>query len=107
MFQKSPDLPQPGKRLQLVRRAHVWIPTWKGLLLVLLVLAAAAALIIRGIHPFLAENRMTSADTLVVEGWIPDYALSRVIDLTQNGAATRIFTIGRILHAAPFGFYTY
>jgi hypothetical protein len=40
---------------------------------------------LRGIHPFLAPNRPVKSDILVVEGWVPDYALKRGLDLSVEG----------------------
>jgi hypothetical protein len=49
-------------------------------LLMLAVLAGYAAL--HRIHRFLAPDRAVASDILVVEGWVPDYALKRGLDLS-------------------------
>jgi len=67
---------------RLMRQRHLWVPTWRGwlLLLALCILAVYAGR--RGIHPFLALDRPVASDILVVEGWVPDYALKRGLDLS-------------------------
>ena len=60
----------------------LWVPTWRGwlLLLALCILGGYAGL--HRIHPFLAPDRPVTSDILVVEGWVPDYALKRGLDFS-------------------------
>jgi len=46
------------------------------------------------VHPFLALNSPVSADTLIVEGWVPDYVLARAAQEFKGGHYTRIFVSG-------------
>jgi len=55
-------------------------------------LAAYAGL--REIHPFLAPERPVDADILVVEGWVPDYALKRGLDLTIERKSSYLLLAG-------------
>lgn len=58
--------------------------------------------IITHIHPFLAVNSSLKANVLVVEGWLPDYALKDAIAEFKSGAYHKIITTGGPL---PIGFY--
>ncbi len=61
--------------LGLVKRKEVWLPTWRGWLLLGVGGVAAGLLAIMTLVPFLAPVQPLSRGVLVVEGWIPDYAL--------------------------------
>jgi hypothetical protein len=61
--------------LGLVKRKEVWLPTWRGWLLLLGTATAAGILAVVTPVPFLAPVQPLSRGVLVVEGWIPDYAL--------------------------------
>lgn len=46
------------------------------------------------IHPFLASTHRVSAKVLVVEGWIPDYAIEEAIREFKDGGYLILFTTG-------------
>jgi hypothetical protein len=74
---------KPERRcFRLIQRRHLWLPTWRGWLVVLVLAVLAGYGGLRGIHPFLAPNRPVESDILVVEGWVADYALKRGLDLS-------------------------
>jgi hypothetical protein len=62
------------------------------LLLALCVLASYAGL--RGIYPFLAPDRPLASDILVVEGWVPNYALKRGLDLSVEWKSSYLLLAG-------------
>jgi len=66
-------------RLGLIKRRNVWLPTWRSWVLVFLVVAAAVITGIYRIHAFLAVNQPLSSDVMVVEGWLPDFALKKAV----------------------------
>ncbi len=81
----------------LWRRREVAFPTWRGWLL----LAALAAAGVRGfmawVHPFLAVNAPIGGQVLVVEGWIPDYALKQALaEFRSRGYARLVVTGGPV-----------
>ena len=45
----------------------------------------AAAFTVRYLHPFLAVDTPVRANVLVVEGWLPDYALERAVAELRSG----------------------
>lgn len=63
----------------LLRRREVAVPTWKGWLVVLLLALGLVRAFLAWSHPFLALNRPVGGGVLVVEGWIPDYALQEAL----------------------------
>jgi hypothetical protein len=46
------------------------------------------------VHPFLALNRPVKADTMIVEGWVPDYAIANAVHEFKSGQYVRIFVSG-------------
>ena len=49
------------------------MPTWRGWIVLLLLLGVAGMVVLRGIYGFLAVNEPVRNGILVVEGWSPDY----------------------------------
>lgn len=78
----------------LFRRKERWSLSSRGWALslvatVLLVMATGA-----GIHPFLAVTARQDANVLVVEGWIPNYALEESIAEFKTGSYGLVVTVG-------------
>lgn len=46
------------------------------------------------IYPFLAENKPVNGELLVVEGWLPDYALKEAVAVFRQGHYTFLVTTG-------------
>ena len=67
----------PGSKL--LRRRQVLWPTWRGWLLLAFFGFLLFELFLRSIHPFLAVNDSKPGGLLVVEGWLPDYALEHAV----------------------------
>jgi uncharacterized SAM-binding protein YcdF (DUF218 family) len=85
----------PERRwFRLVRRRQIWLPTWRGWLLVLALCVLASYAGLRGIHPFLALDRPVASDILVVEGWVPNYALKRGLDLSVEQKSSYLILTG-------------
>jgi hypothetical protein len=51
---------------------------------------------LKGIHPFLAPTHPVSARVLVVEGWLPDYALAEAAAEFYSGRYGTVLTSGAI-----------
>lgn len=60
----------------------------------------------RSVHPFLATSAPVEARVLVVEGWLPDYALNAVVAEMKRGHYEHLYTTGGTLpqgsHLAEF-----
>lgn len=66
-------------------------------LIVFVTIAALLVFTFHHLHPFLARNAPIPADVLVVEGWLPDYALKDAISKFQNGSYSKLITTGGTL----------
>ncbi len=70
----------------LLKRKELWVPTLSGWALLLAVLLGLAASFLAYAHTFLSVNRPVKANVLVVEGWLPDYALEEAVkEFQQKG----------------------
>ena len=63
------------KTLRLFERREIWVPTWRGWLLLLAIVLGLTVGFLAFAYQFLSVNRPVAANILAVDGWIPDYAL--------------------------------
>ena len=75
-------------------RKERWGLSWRGWLLLVSAGLVAACLVFLNIHPFLAVTHRVNTNLLVVEGWIPRYALREAAEEFRTGSYQRIFTTG-------------
>jgi hypothetical protein len=83
---------RPRKCFGLVHRKEVWALTWRGRVLLLLVVLSTCAGLVLGIHPFLALDTQVKSGVLVVEGWVPGHALTNYI--VHHPEYQHIYTTG-------------
>lgn len=79
---------------KLLRPAATRVPTWRGALLGLAACAALTAGFIGNLYPFLAVTARADTDTLVVEGWIPDFALRAGLEEFRRGGYRELISTG-------------
>lgn len=84
----------PPFAFSLLRRRELILPTWRGWLLCALLLTAAARGFLAWVQPFLAVEAPIGGEVLVVEGWIPDYALRQALDEFRARHYARLLTTG-------------
>jgi hypothetical protein len=78
----------------LLRRREMVVPSLRGLLLLGILMAAAVWLFLRAVQPFLAVNRPVGGEVLVVEGWIPDYAMREALATFRSRPYKLMITTG-------------
>jgi len=78
----------------LLTRKERWSISGRGWLLVASASLVAGYLFLLNIHPFLAVTHRVNANILVVEGWIPEYAIREAVEEFRRGSYQRIFTTG-------------
>jgi hypothetical protein len=89
-----------------LQRRECLIPTWRGWLVLLFAITALIVFTIRGVGSFLAVNDPIDNGALVVEGWLPDYALQEAITEFKKGHHSQIFVTGGPLESgAPLSEY--
>lgn len=65
------------RSLGLLRRKEIWVPTLRGWAVLLAVIVIGGFAGISFTVPFLAPTRPLHEGVLIVEGWLPDYALKQ------------------------------
>ncbi len=78
----------------LILRKERWGLSWVGWLLTFLAILAGGALLLFTIFPFLAVTQRANSDVLVVEGWIPDFAIHAAAAEFASRNYERAFTTG-------------
>lgn len=92
--------------LGLFRQRLCLLPTWRGGLLLAAAIAGIVLLAARGVHPFLAVNAPTPGGVLVVEGWLPDWALEAVVREFRRQPYRAVYVTGiPIERGAPLSEY--
>lgn len=90
----------------LFRRRECLVPTLRGCLVLLGILAAIGFFVVREVHPFLAVNDPVPGGYLVVEGWAPDFALRQAVEeVNRNHYEKVIVTGGPLLWGSPLSEY--
>jgi hypothetical protein len=78
----------------LQKRKEKWVMTWRGRLVTVAVLAVLGVIFVFTVHPFLAVTDRVETKYLVVEGWIPNYAIEESIAEFKSRPYVKIFTVG-------------
>jgi uncharacterized SAM-binding protein YcdF (DUF218 family) len=66
-------------RLGLIKRKNMWVPTFFGSILLLLLSIISIIITISKVHSFLAVDHPINSNIMVVEGWLPDNALENAL----------------------------
>ena len=84
----------------LFRRRQIWVPTWQGALLLVVVVAAASLIALRHLASYLAAHDPATtrdgrgASTLIVEGWLDEDGLDAAIAVIGRGRYERVIASG-------------
>ena len=78
----------------LFDRKERWSLSWRGRLIVTCAFLLVSVLVLNGVYPFLAITHRVNANTLVVEGWINEYAIRAAVKEFQGNRYQRVFTTG-------------
>jgi len=77
----------------LIRKER-WGFSWYGWLLMAFVLFLGTAGLVHTIFPFLAVTDRVESDVLVVEGWVPPFAIEAAVREFRNSAYSIVYTTG-------------
>lgn len=70
------------------------MPTWRGWLLLALIIGIGATLAVRNLYGFLAVDDPLPGGILVIEGWSSDYVIEGAVKDFRNGRYERICLTG-------------
>jgi hypothetical protein len=93
---EKPGSSQKTKRrfFGLLQRKEKWVLSWRGRFVALAAALLLAFVFIGWVHGFLAVTDRVDTEYLVVEGWIPNYALEESIAEFKGKPYRKIFTVG-------------
>lgn len=74
----------------------------RGRLILLACALALAGVFVLGIHPFLAITDPIPTKVMVVEGWIPDYAIEEALKAYRRDGYDQIYTTGGPLELGSY-----
>ena len=80
--------------LKLVHKKKVWRLTKMGWLVLLVVIGLVFVGGGRNLAIFLSPNDPVTSEILVVEGWMPDYALADIVGAINGGKYRKVLTTG-------------
>lgn len=83
-----------SRLLGLVNRKERWGLSWIGWLILLFMLVLAGIIVTFSIYPFLSITERVKTDELVVEGWIPFYAVHAGAREFASGSYREVLTTG-------------
>jgi len=78
----------------IITRKQRWGLSWRGWLILVALAFASVFLLFLNVQPFLSVTHRVSTDILVVEGWIPTYAIRTSVEEFKAGSYQRIFVTG-------------
>jgi uncharacterized SAM-binding protein YcdF (DUF218 family) len=78
----------------LVNKRERWGISTRGYVVFAVCFVVGVALAIFWVHPFLARTDREPADILIVEGWLPDYAIKQAAEEFQSGGYKSILVTG-------------
>ena len=82
------------KFLGILARKQRWRLSWRGWLIFVTAGLLIVGLLLLNIQPFLAKTQRVNANTLIVEGWIHEYAIRSAANEFKAGSYQRILTTG-------------
>ena len=89
---------QKFPKVKLIKRQEMWTLTAQGWAIAIALIAYLIFFTITHVHSFLAvTSPIKSAQALIVEGWLPDYAIEEALAEFQNGSYYQIITTGGTL----------
>jgi hypothetical protein len=78
----------------LLRRKQIWLPSWQGWLLLVVLAAGASWLFLLHAYSFLAINSPVETDILVVEGWVQNYGIRSAVEVFTSGHYKAVYSTG-------------
>ena len=85
---------RPNRFWGLLTRRERWGLSWRGRLIMTVILMLAAGFLVLTVYPFLAITDRVDANVLVVEGWVHEYAIDAGVKEFEAGHYPCIYTTG-------------
>src|SRR5262245_33039793 len=82
------------EKWRLFRRRQCVVPTWRGWLMIFLLVSGLVWLTVREVYSFLALMKPLHEGVLVVEGWAPDHVLEAAMEEFRSNRYEKLFVTG-------------
>ena len=82
-------------RFSIAKKKEIWTATWFGHFLKLLVFIILLFIFAKSIHPFLAQTKPIESKIIVVEGFIPDFAIEVSKSIFNDGQYELMIITGK------------
>lgn len=89
-------------KIRLIKQKTCTVPTLVGWLLIFILICVAFCILINSVHPFLSLNKPIEAKVLVVEGWLPDYAVAMAMNEFKKSNYSKLITTGGPLEQGEY-----
>jgi hypothetical protein len=90
-------------QLKLIRRKEVWALTWQGWAVAIALLLFCANVFINQSYSFLAVTQpIPNAELLIVDGWMPDYAIAKAKVEFETGRYQKMLVVGAPISQGRF-----
>jgi hypothetical protein len=89
-------------KIKLFKQKTLTVPTLSGWLLILIALCGAFYIFINSVNSFLSLNKPVEANMLVVEGWLPDYAVAMAMNEFKKNNYSKLITTGGPLEQGDY-----
>ena len=89
-------------KIRLFKQKTCTVPTLVGWLLIFILICVAFCILINSVHPFLSLNKPIEAKVLVVEGWLPDYAVAMAMNEFKKSNYSKLITTGGPLEQGEY-----
>jgi hypothetical protein len=81
--------------IKIFTKKTIYLPTLTGWFLIILFFVVLSFVFLKNIHSFLSPVKYIKSDVAVVHGWLPDYALKKVVeDFEKNNYKLILVTGG-------------
>jgi len=81
-------------KFKIISKREKYSLTFLGKLLILTLVIILIYIGIRNIYPFLSTTNIVKTDVLVVEGWLPDFALKQAVEEYNSGNYKTLIVTG-------------
>jgi uncharacterized SAM-binding protein YcdF (DUF218 family) len=78
----------------MLTRKERWALSWRGWLAIVTTLVLVAYFLLLNIHPFLAVTKRVNTNTLVMEGWVHEFAARAAANEFRTGTYQLIYVTG-------------
>jgi len=79
---------------KLLKRKEIWFPTTRGFFLLFIIVCLFTVSWIYTVHDYLAQDLPIASRTMVVEGWLPDHAVTQAIEVFDSQGYQHMVVVG-------------